>query len=353
LIAEVDVPLPAALATQCERVSLRLLRLSEQHHLDAAVLPLLRTEAGASSRIEQIEVSQRHVARALAALPAKRSAQDVVANVQAMHAAIEGPLADRLTPRLLDELHRFLLGHHDVHAGSVRTVQNWIGGSHYSPREALYVPPAHGDVPRLLDDLVAFINGARYPALVLAGIAHAQFESIHPYTDGNGRVGRALIHVVLRRAGVIDTAVPPLSLVLLSDRERYFAGLTAYRDGKVWRWLKDFVTAVEASLALAERLADELSALQREWRQLDVVRRTRGDATVRRLIDGLIGQPVVEVTTVGSMYGVSKTAARKAIDTLESAGVLRRVSAARNRPVWEAGEVFALLEDTERAAEWK
>jgi Fic family protein len=352
LLRDIDVAVPAALATRCERAGLGLVRLTE-HHLDAAVLPLLRSEATASSRIEQIEVSHRHVARALAALPAKRSARDVAANVQAMHAAVGVVEGHPLDPSFVDGLHRALLGHRDPDAGAVRTVQNWIGGSDHSPRDALYVPPAPEMVPGLLEDLVGFVNAGRYPAVVTAAVAHAQFESIHPYTDGNGRVGRALVHVVLRRAGLIRDAIPPVSLVLLSDRERYFAGLTAYRHGGVWEWVSEFVAAMESALDIAERLAGELAEVRRRWEDLDVVRATRSDATARRLVAGLAGQPAVDVATVATMYGVSKPAARGAIERLERAGVLRRVSAGRARPVWEAVEVFAVLDDIERTVIWK
>jgi len=99
----------------------------------------------------------------------------------------------------------------------IRSEQNWIGGAASSPRDAEFVPPPPELVPDLLDDLCAFCNREDVPASVQAGIAHAQFETIHPFADGNGRVGRALIHVVLRRRALAPRYVPPVSLVLAAD----------------------------------------------------------------------------------------------------------------------------------------
>src|SRR5207302_3067265 len=107
--------------------------------------------------------------------------------------------------------------------------QNWIGGNDYNPCGADFVPPPPEFVPDLLLDLVAYLDSDDYSPLVQAAIAHAQFETIHPFADGNGRVGRALIHAVLRRRGLAPRYVPPISLVLATESRSYIGGLTAYR----------------------------------------------------------------------------------------------------------------------------
>jgi len=116
---------------------------------------------------------------------------------------------------LLDFHQRLLAGTRlDAHAGAIRQEQNWIGGSSYNPCSAAFVPPPPEYVPDLLDDLCQFCNSDDIPAVAQAAIAHAQFDTIHPFVDGNGRTGRALIHLVLRRRGLATRVLPPVSLVL-------------------------------------------------------------------------------------------------------------------------------------------
>lgn len=126
-------------------------------------------------------------------------------------------------------------------AGQVRTSQSWIGGNDYNPCGADYVPPPPEDVADLLDDLCEAINDDRLQPDVQAALVHAQFETIHPFADANGRTGRALIHVVLRRRGVALSYVPPISAVLGAHRDRYIAGLIGFRDASVDPWLPPLI----------------------------------------------------------------------------------------------------------------
>ena len=138
---------------------------------------------------------------------------------------------DPITVDDLLRFHRRLLagGRLDAHAGVIRSEQNWIGGSSYNPCSAAFVPPPPELVHDLLEDLCAFCNGDAVPAVAQAAIAHAQFETIHPFADGNGRTGRALIHLVLRRRGLATRVLPPVSLVLATWSDDYVAGLQATR----------------------------------------------------------------------------------------------------------------------------
>lgn len=139
-----------------------------------------------------------------------------------------------------------------VDAGSFRTLQNWIGGSDYSPREALHVPPAPERVAQLMQDLERFVARTDLPALAQAALAHAQFESIHPYTDGNGRVGRALINAILRRRSITTVAIAPIASAFAANREWYFALVNEYRTGNVDLWVE--FLAASALVASTEAL---------------------------------------------------------------------------------------------------
>ncbi len=184
--------------------------------LEALAHNILRTESMASSRIEGIAVSHERLARVAYAGGASqggdRRAAEVLGNVEAMKRAVEiGAAGGRFAIVDVLDVHRTLL--HDTDdrgiAGVIRDMQNWIGGNDYNPVGADYVPPPPEHVQRLLEDLCRFIERYDLAAIVQAAIAHAQFENIHPFVDGNGRTGRALIYTVLGRRGEIASFIPP------------------------------------------------------------------------------------------------------------------------------------------------
>ena len=217
-----------------------------------------------------------------------------------------------------------------------------------------------------MDDLVTYASGGVHAPLVQAALVHAQFETIHPYTDGNGRVGRALIHTVLTRRGLTPSAVLPVSLVLLTRSDAYLDGLTAYRyDGEpgsraaqdaTTSWLGVFLDAAELAAAQVERFADELTELRAQWTaRLSVhraglgVRETpRSDSAVARLIGILPEAPLVTTTTVQRMLGVSQPAAYKAVEELRAAGIVSRRKVNRGTVGYLARDVFDLLTFAER-----
>ena len=196
---------------------------------------MMRTESVASSKIERITATAVDYANALAGNRSNSSAMSMVAASTALHGLVTG-VGDRGRFALEDLLtaHRALMKDDPLeahYAGRLRDMQNWIGGGDYSPRDALHVPPAPERVPELMDDLIEYLNRDDVPMMVQAAIAHAQFESIHAFTDGNGRIGRALVSAVLRRRGATRNAVVPLASGLLARRDDYFAALGEYRRG--------------------------------------------------------------------------------------------------------------------------
>ncbi len=348
MIAHRDVPLDSGVSARVEEAALRLRSADERVADGASTVPLLRSESAASSKIEQIEVGQRYVGRAVAGLPTRqRSALEVASNVRAIQSAVDGDLRS-ITADRLHEVHAELLPDAEW-AGRPRTIQNWIGGSDHSPRDARHVPPRPDRVPELLDDLVGFASRDDLPAVVQAAIAHAQFETIHPYPDGNGRVGRALIHMVLRRRRVTSRAIAPLSIAMLGDTGSYLDGLGAYGRGDLATWLSYFTTASLVAADATARLDDQLTSLRDEWRNLPIVVDARSDAAIRRAVEQLTSHPVCSAAQLAERLGVSRPAARGALEQLAGVGVLNRTTAARNLQVYEAHEVFAAIDDVERA----
>lgn len=353
-LSDLSLDLPGSLAgvvSDAEH-AIRALNASARPALAPLARLLLRTESIASSKVEGMQVDARSLARAEASADigakASSTALEVLANIDAMSLAVEEASAGgEVTIGRIVDVHRVLLaGSANANAGGrVRTEQNWIGGNDYNPCGADFVPPSEEKVGALLADLCAFCNEESLPPLVQAGLAHAQFETIHPFLDGNGRAGRALVQVLLRRRGLAPAYVPPISVVLAKDRERYIEGLTAYREGDLSLWLERFSVAAAHSAGLAERYLSDALTLQDRWRaQLAATPRPpRGDAVAWVLIDLLPAHPVLTLPVAVAVSGRVKSAVNAGIDQLATAGVLIPLSSnARNR-AWEAAGLLDLL----------
>lgn len=365
-----ELALPADLVadiTDAEEAIRRLNDSGTAHvSLEGLARFLLRAESVASSKIEGLQVGARRLLAAEASLTqrtdaADRVAVEVLANIAAMDAAIELGTSNHVIT--LDDvlaIHRALMQESPTPhlAGSVRTSQNWIGGSSYNPCSASFVPPPPEHVEGLLDDLVAYVNGDEHPPLVQAAIAHAQFETIHPFGDGNGRTGRALVHVILRRRGIAPSFLPPVSLVLATWTTDYIAGLTSYRhtgpadsderaDG-AHDWLRTFTTATRRSCADAERYATQIDALGARWRQL--LGRVRANSAVDLLLQVLPGVPLLTIESAAGLIQRSEMRTGEAIKRLVGAGILRQRNVGRQRyRVFEATDVVELFTGLERA----
>ena len=263
-----------------------------------------------------------------------------------------------ITLQTLLEAHRRLVAgtRLENHGGQLRTLQNWIGGSAYNPCSAEFVPPPPESVAGLMDDLLAFCNDDSLPALAQAAIAHAQFETIHPFVDGNGRTGRVLIHLVLRRRGLGLRVLPPVSLVLATWSRDYIAGLTGTRHvgrpdsleahAGTNQWIVLFAAACRRAVEDATRFEEGVRALQASW--IDRAGRPRRDSAARRLIEALPAAPILTASTAAALIDRSFQAAGQAIDRLVSAGVLAQASAGRRNRTFEAPELIEAFTALER-----
>ena len=269
-IARLDPVLPVATTALADEATAELARFDAE--MGSEISPfgaiLLRSESAASSRIEHLTASATSIALAELGDTSRHNATEIVANTTAMTAAIE--LADRLDASAILAMHDALLGRHDPNvAGKWRTGQVWIGSSNYGPHTASFVPPRHTRVTPAIDDLVKFMQRNDLPVLVQAAIAHAQFETIHPFPDGNGRTGRALVHCLLRGKRLTRQVTVPVSAGLLTDTGRYFAALTAYRDGDVESIVGCFAEASFDSIVNGRQLVDELHHAAKRMERVD------------------------------------------------------------------------------------
>lgn len=342
----------AGAATNAELAARELNREPpELASFEALARQLLRAESVASSRIEGLVLSHRRLAEA--AFSSERhdmTAQGVLANMRALECAIGfAGGTDEIRRHDLLEVHRILFeGTRDEHLGGrLREEQSWIGGAASSPRNAEFVPPPPELVPSLLDDLCAFCNRTDLPAAIQAAIAHVQFETIHPFFDGNGRVGRALILIVLRRRNIAAKYLPPVSLALAGEADRYVAGLTSWRAGGEDDWYQVFVDALFRAASGAREFAAQVASLQMQW--VEAAGNPRAGSGARQLTELLPSHPIVDVKTARELIGGTEERARLAVNRLVRAGVLRETSVSRNRRAWECVGLFDLLDRFERS----
>lgn len=301
---------------------------------------LLRTESASSSEVENLTSSAKQVALAEIGASGSGNARLVVANVRAMRAALE--LSDDMSADAIIAMHAALLGESQpAFVGSFRDQQVWIGGGGISPHAAHFVPPHHERVPALMADLVEFARRTDIPLLVQSAIAHAQFETIHPFPDGNGRTGRALLHSMLRRGGLTRNVTVPVSAGLLRDTSRYFDALTEYRAGDPGEIVTVVSDAVFAAVQNGRTLIAELRDVAQRW-ESDLPAR-RGSAGYR-LPELLLRQPVVTTKIVATELDVTEVAAQAAINRLVDGGALQQTNSGRRNRIWYAPEVLAALD---------
>jgi Fic family protein len=301
---------------------------------------LLRSESAASSKIENLTASARSIALAELGNTSKRNASIIVSNVRAMQAAID--LADRLEQDAILAMHAALLGDSDPEiVGGWRTQQVWIGGSDYSPHGAAFVPPHHDRVPAAMDDLVAFLGRENIVPLAQAAVAHAQFETIHPFLDGNGRVGRAMVHSLMRSKRITRNVTIPVSAGLLTNLESYFDALTEYRLGRPEPIVRLMAEASFSSIANGRALVSDLRSVRDRWDQRI---QARSDAAAWKVVGILMAQPVIDSPTVQERLGIPVMSANRAIERLVRDRVLKEVTGRYRDRVYEAKEVLVALD---------
>lgn len=341
-IADLVLVLPSPVAAHAESASREIARFDSE--LGGEIAPfgavLLRSESAASSQIENLTASARAIAEAeLPGGTAKRNAESIVANTAAMQAALA--LSDRVDADAILAMHRALMANEPRHTpGEFRTEPVWIGGGS-TPIGATFVGPRYELIPGAISDLVAFAQRTDVPALAQIAVGHAQFETIHPFTDGNGRTGRALVQALLRNKRLTRQVTVPVSAGLLADTAAYFAALTSYRDGDAAPIVQSFTQATFDAIANGRRLIADLREIRNSWNDAIVA---RADSAVWKVADLLTRRPVVNAALLARELGIESTNAHRYLNPLTEAGILvASTNGPRNR-VWRSPEVLAALD---------
>lgn len=341
-IADLTVNLPSDVLADAEDASREVTRFDAE--LGGEIAPfssvLMRTESAASSNIENLTASARAIAEAeLPGAKTTANARVIVANTAAMVAAIN--LADDIDADAILAMHKALMRDVDPKsAGRWREEQVWIGGTH-GPRGAMFVPPHHSRVPAAIDDLLRFARRDDIPVLPQISLAHAQFETIHPFIDGNGRTGRALIQAMLRRKGLTRNVTVPVSAGLLTDTDSYFAALTAYRHGDSAPIVRRVSEAAVAAVFNGRELVSELHAVRAEWNDKITA---RSDSAVWQIADLLLRRPVINTALLTEELSIESKHARRYLEPLSRAGIIIETSSGPRNRVWRSPEVIAALD---------
>jgi Fic family protein len=315
---------------------------------DLIITPCVRREALLSSRIEGTQASLKDVMleEAQGSRPGagNRDIQEVSNYGAALYRGIDELRKLPLSLRLVKSLHRSLfhsLNVPQVTAGEFRRTQNWIGPSGSTLATAAYVPPPVPEMQEALDRWEKFLHRRDdFPDLVQCALMHEQFETIHPFIDGNGRIGRLLITLFLMERGRLREPVLYLSEYIEAHREDYYAHLQRVRTHGDWdSWLRFFLQGVAATAGHAVRQAKALMDMREQWRE-KLAETPRAAA----LLDRLFANPYVSASAAAAVLGVSLPTARTTITQLEKAGLLRETTRRNWGRMWLAVPILAALE---------
>lgn len=346
-LKDIDVDslrLPVALANEIDEATDVLARFDQ--HAGSTLFQygpvLLRSEAMSSSRIENLTASARRILEAELLGHGTANAQVISANVAAMRTALK---VDAITCENIIAMHTALLQHEQPEiVGHWRDDQVWIGGGN-SPHSALFVPPVAERVDESMRELCDFADRDDVLPLVLAALVHAQFETIHPFPDGNGRTGRALIQAMLRIKGVLSNGALPVSTGMLIRREQYFSALTAFRQGDAGPIISVLAQSCVTAVTHASELVQRLESITSRWQEnLKDIRR---DSKVHAITELLAANPVVTDEFVRNSLGLSKSAnVHRYLNELEKRSILVSTNDHKTRrSVWRSVEVLQALDD--------
>ncbi len=342
LIANLKFDLESDLLNRLTELLTELVRFDTLQCARGYDLPalLLRSESSASSQIENLTSSVRNVALAEVCADVPHNARLIAGNVSAMRTALDQP--GELSSENIRAVHKSLIDPTgQSFGGEFRAEQVWVGGTAYSPHGALFVPPHAGRVPECIEDLVDYARREDVNPIVKAAVFHAQFETIHPFIDGNGRTGRALLHKILRSDGILEHATLPISAGLLHDVEPYMEAIRGYQQGDPAAIVDRLADALEVALGIGNLVAERLDAVLERWRSVMV---ERAGSSIHRLPAVLVEQPVVDARYLASCLEITPRAANNLLERACAYEILTPIGNARRGVFYQASELIETLE---------
>lgn len=341
-IADLDIEVESFTAQLAREAEIELTRFDVEagSRLRAFGPILLRSEASSSSQIENLTASARQIFNVEAGVSGSGNATEIAANSRAMIEAIA--LSDSITPDAVKTMHRTLMSGQRKHTpGEYRSEPVWIGRRAESPVKADYVAPNHALVPELMTDLTAYANRSDLRPLEQIAITHAQFETIHPFSDGNGRTGRALAQSMLRHTRVTRDVVVPVSAGLLADVSGYHRALTAYREGDPNPIVHAFAAAALRAVPNGRHLVTDLGEISEGWHE---AARPRPESVKAKVLEFAITQPVFTAESIAATFGISPSNIYRYLKELQDIGILAMHGEHQGPRVWRAPAVLAAID---------
>lgn len=335
--------LSAELTERLADTRTRLARFDEHQDSLPFNLPslLLRSESAASSQIENLTSSARNIALAELSSSGPLNALVIAGNIDAMRCALD--LEGTLTIDGIRQIHRQLLKKAAFDfAGELRDEQVWVGGTPYSPHGALFVPPVPARIDACLSDLCSFATTEEIDPIAKAALAHAQFETIHPFIDGNGRTGRTLLHHMLRGDGVLLHATVPISAGLLHNIDDYMGALSCYQQGDPAPIIEQTCSAIDLALVVGQRTSRAIADLTESWAAR---MHERSGSRIFDLPALLVEQPVVNSSYVANGLRITRRAATSIINRACEYGMLKPLGNMRRGDFYQAPELIAILDE--------
>jgi Fic family protein len=337
-----------SLLSKADRQLGRLDMYSEYVNIDLFIRMHIAKEATQSSKIEgtQTNMEEAFLKKEEIAKEKRDDWEEVQNYIQAMNEAVKLLHTLPFSSRLIKETHKILLqgvrGKHKL-PGKFRVSQNWIGGATIT--DAVFIPPVHNSIGELMSDLEYFANNElnHIPDLLKIAIIHYQFETIHPFLDGNGRVGRLLITLYLVNKGILKQPILYLSDFFEKNRMLYYDNLMRIRThNDITQWLKFFLTGVIETAKKGVTTFDAIMQLQKNMElKIESLGNRSGDA--KKVVDYLYTQPVVEVNRVEEIIQKSNVTAYKLLDSLEKLEILKEVSGAQRNKLYVFNEYLDLF----------
>lgn len=315
--------------------------------VDLFVSMYVRKEALMSSQIEGTQATLEDVLDPLIEDNTNRNVADVVNYIKATEYAIRRLHELPLCNRLLKETHAILMEGvrgQEKNPGEFRCSQNWIGGKGSTLRNAKYIPPSPDDMTEAMSDLEKYINADdRLDGLIRAALIHYQFETIHPFLDGNGRIGRLLITLFLMEKKILTTPALYISYFLKKNRVEYYDRMTEVRSkGNYEQWVKFFLQALAESAKDAIAAIDELTALHDK--NVDLVagmgRASKNAMLVFRYLEA---NPIIEIGKTAEALGITFGTASNVVERLSSAGILEQTTTGRRNRTFAYKDYLAIL----------
>jgi len=301
---------------------------------------MLRSESASSSQIENLTASAKNIAIAELDNKAPKNSRIIADNISAMKTALS--LDSKISYDLIIGIHKTLLQKTKASiAGKIREQQVWIGGNSISPGNATFVPPHNKHLKEYLADWIAFSNRINLNPIVLAAVSHAQFELIHPFIDGNGRTGRALMQRVLKNNGIFKNSSLPISVGLLNKVEAYYSALNEFRNGDFIPIVKEITAGIIFAVQVGGSMVAKIDEIINNWKANI---KAKESSNVWRLIDLLVENPVVDAKFVSEKLNLSLKSAYNILEDAHNFGVLKPIGKINQNMKFEAIGITGLID---------